>query len=139
MSLVSLLDCSENRSLSNLSYFFSTLDCPQTPPRVETTNFTPSMEDTRSFSGSSRTTLANADPSHNMQALGAKSGKCSFGQIFAKNSRRLVYSFTSVSPGLKLGIKCHGRNELDPPELPPDVVSDVPSGPDIAPGSPHFR
>ena len=118
-------------------YFFSSRDCPQTPPRVFTTSFTPSVVPTRSFSGSRRTTFAKAVPSHNMQARGASWGKYSGGQILARNSSRLVYSFISVSPGLNEGIKCHGRNEF--PVEPPVAVDPPPLEASIFPGSTHFR
>ena len=72
-----------------------------------------------------------------MQARGASWGKCSGGQILARNSSRLVYSLMSVSPGLNEGIKCHGRNEF--PVEPPVAVDPPPLEVSIFPGSTHFR
>ena len=95
--------------------------------------FMPSTVCVFSFSVSIRTTLANAVPSQSKQARGASWAMCSFGQIFARNSSRLVYSFTSVSPGLKEGIKCQGKLWVPAGRLP---VDPSPSGiPDLS----HFR
>ena len=97
-------------ALSNRSYSSPTLTVPK---------------------GSNLTTLANAVPSQSMHARGARDGKCSRGQMLARNSSLRVYSFTSVSPGLKTGMRCQGKNELPPvpvaaaaaaPSLPPDIV-----------------
>eukprot|EP00435_Cladocopium_sp_Y103_P045327 s1533_g13.t1 len=54
----------------------------------------------------------------------------------AKNSSRLVYSVRSVSPGSKLGIRCHGRWDADPAE---DPCPDVGSEPDVSGMMPHSQ
>ena len=132
---------------SNLSYFFSNFDWPHTPPSVETTSLIPSVFEVFSFSGSNRTTLEKAVPSQSKHALGASSGRCSAGQMPARNSILRVYSLTSVSPGLKGGIKCQGRKELPVVAPVPSPVLDggpppAPSGAAVGiapPGSSHFR
>ena len=108
-------------AFSNFSNRFSSVVFPHTPPKVVTRSFTPSIEGTFNFSGDSRTTFWKADPRHCKAALGANWFNWSAGQIPARNSRRREYSERSVSPGSKLGIKCHGKDDVG---LYPDCVSE---------------
>ena len=135
VGFICLLNCSKNGSFKSLVLLLQ-FDWPHTPPSVETTSLMPSVFDVFNLVGSKRTTLEKAVPSQSKHALGASSGRCSAGQMPARNSILRVYSSTSVSPGLNGGIKCQGRKELPVVAPVPSPVLDV--GPPPAPSGPQW-
>ena len=108
-------DCTFNPFIS-----LSNVVLPQTPPRVCTISFTPSLEFTRSFVGSNRAIFWNALPSQRSAARGASWLRLSLGQTPQRRCKRR----TSVMPGLKAGIRCHGSWQAGmPPAVDPVETS----------------